>query len=281
MLISIINLIFSPFCLLFFILFAANKGETYFIPTNTNVNKLKPLPYIIFCAIYVTVILTGMYLLSLYSSETFNVWEVFVPKFYWVSVPIWIITGLTLFTYFKGMEGNIMGFIFFPLLALASLVMIGINVLDLLFFNWDLNIHTPIFELNIWLRLALHAFLPAYVLLAINTREITNSDGNDWILTIVSNIVLQIILFGTHWGIFKLFDRSLSFSHFFGESQTIFYYLPMFFGFLYFTFFYLSQNKTLQESIVFEKLVYTLALVTKLMIILQIVNYLSFIKSYF
>jgi len=222
MLISIINLVFNPFCLLLFFFYGLNKESTYFVLTDkTNVTRLKPLPYIIHTVIYVTIICSATYIWSLYSYEVIDIWEVFVPKNYRVSIPIWIIIAYTIYTCFKGMEGNVMGFIFFPLLVFSSLILIGINVKDLFYFNWKLSTDLPILKLFLWIRLIAHVFLPACVLLSINTDKNKDKREKDWLLTRLTISILQLILFSVHWLVIKLFGKSLTFSQFFGEEQTI------------------------------------------------------------
>ena len=100
MLISILNLVLSPFCLLFFVFYASNKEQKYFVPDGTNVNKLKVLPYLIYGVVYVTVILFFTYLYTLFTNLGISVWEVYEPQYYWVSMITWGVTVLTLVTFF-------------------------------------------------------------------------------------------------------------------------------------------------------------------------------------
>jgi len=83
MFISIINLVFSPLCLLIFFFYGLNKESSYFVPTDkTNVTRLKPLPYIIYIVIYITIVFSATYIWSLYSYEVIDIWEEFIPKYY-------------------------------------------------------------------------------------------------------------------------------------------------------------------------------------------------------
>ena len=100
---------------------------------------LKPLPYIIHTVIYVTIVFSAMYIWSLYSYEVIDIWEVLISKHYGVSIPVGIVTSYTIYTFFKGIEGNVMGFIFFTLLVLSSLIIIGINVKDLYHFPYEIT----------------------------------------------------------------------------------------------------------------------------------------------
>ena len=269
MIISIINLIFSPIGFILFLFLGFKKESIFFEPTkSTNVVRLKPLPFTIYILIYVSAVLINTYVWSLYSDPSFDVWQVFIPKYYGVSIVIWILTAYTIYVYFKGMEGNVMGFIFFPMLALSSLVLIGINAKDIFLMNWQFNTDFSALQINFWVRILAHVFLPTYILLFIKSDK----EEKIWLPVIIASVGIQLILFGMHWLVFRVFGISLNFSEFFGEQQTILYYTPMIFGGIYFLCYHISKHKTL---------VTITAKLAGLLVILQLVNYYQWIRMYF
>ena len=107
MLITIINLLLSPFCIMLFIVFLFGKESRFLVPAGTNVYRLKPVPYIIFSVVYTIVILGITQLLISYFNPDINLWEVFVPKYYWVSILTWGVSIVTISTYFRVMENRL------------------------------------------------------------------------------------------------------------------------------------------------------------------------------
>ncbi len=130
MLLSLINLFLSPFCLLIFLFYSDGKQSKYYTKLETNVYKLKPMPYLFYSLIYISVIIGLLFIFKLILNCEFDVWQVFYPKNLWVTILTWFITVVALYAYSKGMEMNIMGFIFFPLMFITVLLLIGINALD-------------------------------------------------------------------------------------------------------------------------------------------------------
>ena len=277
MIIALINLVLNPFCVLFFIIFASSNNKRYFIPDGTNTHKLKPLPYFTFVALYLVVLLGATFLWTYYSSADFTIWEVYTPRTYWVSIPVWLVTGFTLSTYFKGMEGNIMGFIFFPLLLMASFALIAVNFMSIFSNSWSFNL--PVIEYNFWLLFVLHAFSPIYVLLSLNTSNSLEKQQMDWISPMITSIILQLFFFGIHWVTCYVIGVSMSFSQFFGAGQNIVYYLPMGFGLIYYLFFFLSKNETFAKYIGKDRFNWLIALFTILAALVQAINYFRFVAG--
>ncbi|MCX2681959.1 hypothetical protein OOZ15_18555 [Galbibacter sp. EGI 63066] len=130
--VAILNVALCPYGLLLF--FVCFHGNRFFVPTGMNTTKLKKLPYFIYIIIYTAVVLGITYAIGFFTVDDFNIWMVYQPKYYWLSFVAWGITAFTIREYFRGMEGNIMGFIFFPMLFFSSLALFVVNIADLFSF---------------------------------------------------------------------------------------------------------------------------------------------------
>lgn len=126
--ISILNLLLNPFCLLLFLFANFGSKSSFFTKVSTNVYRLNGKPYLIYCMTYITVLFVGAVIVDWATPLNVDLMTVFLPNSYFFSIPVWCITGLTLMVYFSGMEGNIMGFIFFPLLIIACAALIVSNL---------------------------------------------------------------------------------------------------------------------------------------------------------
>jgi hypothetical protein len=251
MILSIINLVLSPFCLIIFLIGAFDNERRFFTKVETNVYRLHWLPYAIYCLVYVGLIWGGVAGFSSLFSLDINPIDLFHPTNYWVSGGAWMVTVLTLATYSKGMEGNIMGFIFFPLLLIASIALVLTNITAFwLFFN---TITLPPVAIDLGWAVLLHAFSPLYMILLLHAegRE-EKRDVSLWTVPLVS-LILQGLLWMINWGIVMSLGKGvLSFSQFFGLEQSILYYLPMLLGLLYWLLFLLDFKLGQQPKVVFQ-----------------------------
>ncbi|WBX71465.1 hypothetical protein [Tenacibaculum retecalamus] len=279
-LLAIINILFNPFSFLIFIAFSFKKNSYFFTKEATNVTKLKLVPYLCFYSIYLIVILSLTYLCSLYID--FNIWDVFVPKNLLISAVTWLITGFTLRVYLKGMEGNIMGFIFFPLLALSILTLTVFSFFDVLSYQKLLTLQLSELKINFWIRLLIHSFCPFYIILFLTNNNV-EKENPDWIAPLISSLILQVLFFSINWVIIYLFGNSLTFSQFFGEGETIIYYIPMIGGFLLFILFFISKiiSTKKNEQYKLETISYYVTFINFGLIILEAINYLNLISSSF
>ncbi|MCT4698515.1 hypothetical protein [Tenacibaculum haliotis] len=279
-LLAIINILFNPFSFLIFIAFSFKKNSYFFTKEATNVTKLKLVPYLYFYSIYLIVILSLTYLCSLYID--FNIWGVFVPKNLLISAVTWLITGFTLRVYLKGMEGNIMGFIFFPLLALSILTLTVFSFFDVLSYQKLLTLQLPELKINFWIRLLIHSFCPFYIILFLTNNNV-EKENPDWIAPLISSLILQVLFFSINWVIIYLFGNSLTFSQFFGEGETIIYYIPMIGGFFLFILFFISKKISTKknEQYKLETISYYVTFINFGLIILEAINYLNLISSSF
>jgi hypothetical protein len=280
MILTIINLLLNPITFVIFFFFASPNQALYFESKGTNTQQLKAVPYIVYCLAFVFTVLITTWVIELLLPGQLNLWEIYQPKYYWLSITGWLVTLFTLKTYLKGMEGNIMGFIFFPMLAISSMALIAVNVSD--FFYFFSGIKAPALTLNSWIRLLLHAFLPFYILTF--TKEYDNNKKtrkSSWAEPLFASLILQLLFFGINWIVVKLFGSTLTFSQFFGQGQSIIYYLPMFGGIVYYMVHMLSKYTILSNSKAMEKIRYFGMAFTTLLVLLQLLNYVVFIRQCF
>lgn len=276
MLISIINLFFSPFCILLFLLLNFGEESKFLVSAGTNVYQLKLIPYIIFSLLYVSLVLAISFIFIEFTKSTVDLWEIYVPKYYWLSGFTWLVTIFTIWSYVKGMEGNIMGFIFFPLIMISIVSLVLVNVNSVLSGSWYSEM--PVFELNFGVKLLLHAFSPIYLLMILNQTDQDRKKTESWIAVIVTTLIMQMALFGIHWVILYFFDLPLSFYDFFGDQSPLLYFLPMFAGSIYFVAFHLTNSENPVNN---NKFIQYFSYLLYLMVLIQAGNYLMFIKSYF
>ncbi|WP_233898084.1 hypothetical protein [Tenacibaculum piscium] len=278
-LLSIINILLNPFSFLVFILLSSKKEAYFFTKEETNVTKLKVKPYLLFSVGYLTIILSITYLCNFFVD--FNFWEVFVPKNIFISIITWFVTAFTLRAYLKGMEGNIMGFIFFPMLALSIITLFILSFFDILSSYQFLTIHFPVLEINFWIRLLLHSFMPFYVLIYINSNNET--EKQDFPTSILSILILQILFFAVNWIFVYIFGSSINLSQFLGEGQTIIYYLPILGGFVSYILFFISKVIPVKKrkNNYLETISLYSVFITFGLIILEVINYINLMIPFF
>ncbi|WBX73492.1 hypothetical protein PG913_11740 [Tenacibaculum pacificus] len=278
-LLSIINILLNPFSFLLFIILSSKKEAYFFTKEETNVTKLKVKPYLLFSVGYLTIILGITYLCNFFVD--FNFWEIFVPKNIFISVITWFVTGFTLRAYLKGMEGNIMGFIFFPMLALSIITLFTLSFSDLLSSHKFLSFSFPVLEINFWIRLLLHSFMPFYVLIYINSNNET--EKQDFPTSILSILILQILFFAVNWIFVYIFGSSINLSQFLGEGQTIIYYLPILGGFVSCVLFFISKVIPVKKrkNNYLETISLYSVFITFGLIILEVINYINLIIPFF
>lgn len=276
---SVVNIVLSPICFVFFLLVSYANQSIFFESKESNTQKLKIVPYLIYSLLYVLTIVLVTYGLSNIVSEQFTIEELYQPKYYWLSIIGWGITLLTIKTYLKGMEGNIMGFIFFPLLIVSSIALIVVNAPDVYMFVSAIK--SPVVEFNFWTRLLLHLFLPFYILLFINSPEEKEKTQRGCFNIIFGSLFFQLVFFGFNWLVAKVFSHGLTFSQFFGEGQTVIYYLPMLGGMCCFIVFLLTNSTFLSNNKWFKSINGMITLLAVLLIVLQLFNYIQLIRTIF
>lgn len=260
-------------------LLSSKKEAYFFTKEGCNITKLKLKPYLFFTGIYLSIILGITYGCSFFVS--FNLLEIFMPKNSFISAITWLITMFTLRAYLNGMEGNIMGFIYFPLLVLSILILFILSFSDILSSHNFISFNFPVLKLNFWLRLLLHCFMPFYILIYLNSNK--DIKKQDVAIPILSILILQILFFAVNWILVSLFGNTLNISQFFGEEQTVIYYLPIISGFLYFFLFFISKRIPVKKrkSNKLETFSYYSMLLVFGGILLEIINYINLIIPFF
>lgn len=277
MLIPILNLLLNPFSFILFLILSFSKEQKFYTSISTNTNRLHLMPYLVYSVLIAGSIALITYIASLVLPSDFTVWEVFRPRYLWLSAIGWGITIWTLLTYLKGMEGNIMGFIFFPMLALSCFALMVVNIAPL--FSFSINLELPAFSFNFWIGFALHMFSPMYILLYINSEQGLEKENPEPLSPLISSLALQLFLYTAHWLVLVIFGIQLDFQTFFGAEQSWLYFLPMATGFVYFSLYYLSQYKVLKKDWLEGTVFYISAVVAFLGCLLQIFNYIKLMIS--
>ncbi|MBU2915719.1 hypothetical protein [Reichenbachiella agariperforans] len=277
--IALVNILLSPFGLiLFFICFS---GPSYFTPDSTNTSKLKIQPYVIYSMVYTTAVLGISYGIGYLLLADFDVWQAYQPKYWWLSAIGWAVTLFTLRTYFRGMEGNIMGFIFFPMIAVTSLALIAVNVSSL--FSLSADVSAPTVDARyFWLGFVGHAFMPIQLLLFSqetlkNGKAISQTVLEQRIVPLLGVLIFQMLLFGLHWTAVKLFGERLTFAQFFGEGESLLYFVPMLGGGLYFLMSTLVAKENRNDSKLWSIVIF----LTLSFGVLQLFNYIRMLKEWF
>lgn len=277
MLVALLNIVLNPFCIIFFLFFWSKNESLYFETTNTNVQKLKPVPYLKYLVVFVGTILCITFLFKYFLFKDLDFWSIYLPKYYWLSIIGWVVSALTLYVYFKGMEGNIMGFIFFPPLALLILSLTIVNLPDL--YSFFYRIELPVINISLLPRYMVHLFLPFLLLFVTQKSEIEEKEYK--LLPLFTSLLLQLFLYGLHRVVFKIWNIDLTFSAYFGEGQNILYYLPMLGGALYIICYLLSRLSRFQHQQIFIQIKQLILLLALLLSFLQILNYVKWVSTYF
>ncbi|MBX2843828.1 MAG: hypothetical protein KTR26_18800 [Flammeovirgaceae bacterium] len=229
--IALLNVLLNPYGLLIFLLCFSGSNKSFFTPVGTNTVKLKIIPYLIFLVVYTGLVLGITYGISQFLPADFNIWEVYQPKYLWLSLIGWMVTIIIVKSYLSGMEGNVMGFIFFPMLVAATGALLLVNITTI--FSFSGNIKLP--ELSqeyFWLGFAAHGFLPFQMLMT--SKSLQDKENDEWSLPIITSVVFQMMIFVPHWIVVKIFGEGLTFYQYFGAGQSLLYYIPMLGGFFYF-----------------------------------------------
>ena len=109
------NIFLSPITFLLFLFVTTPINHLVFTSgSEVNVMRLKPLAYLFFCLILLLIGLSLVVIYNITAPQKIAIVDLLQPKYYGLSVASWVLTLYTLKTYIKGMEGNIMGFLFSP-----------------------------------------------------------------------------------------------------------------------------------------------------------------------
>lgn len=273
------NVLLSPLSfILFFVIISTPFSRFVFKPTeSTNVSRLVPWTYLVFCAV---LFLSELALVSVYNltaPQPVNLIEIFQPKYYWISIICWLVTAFTLHTYINGMEGNVMGFIFFPMLLISSIVLLLVNTPAVV---REFNMGGQPLELNHWLAFFIHGCNPLLVLFFGLNANATNESAKP--ISTEGKVIAIYIFYGfilaAHWLVFLLSTNSFSVVDFFGAGQSFVYFLPFLGGLLMHIYFGFSIEAKLSEGLLKNSVGVIFKIIVVLSVLLQCINYIQYIK---
>ena len=290
----ILNITLNPFVFLFYLFFIAyrlekSKSLTY---VSTNTQRLNPTRYLLICSSTFLAILVIHWGLGNFTSLEVNVLDWFQPNFVIVNIGVWLMVYWTLHTYCTtGIEGNIMGFIFAPILFFCCFVYMGLfayfayttltvndaqqTVTSILNTTSD-PVNGARFSLTH--SALLHAFSPWWVFVGIDYA----GRGKDrslykYMFLPISIFIINIGVFSIHWIVFTIFGCDNSFRYYFAGDQRLIYFLPFIAGAIIYLLPYALAIVPYGQII--ERSLKTIALaVLAPAILLQGINYFDFIK---
>lgn len=273
------NILLSPLTFVLFYLITTPFNHYIFKPgAGTNTTKLIPWTYFLFCVVLFSLSFGLVAFYNITSPQPVSLIDILQPKYYWISIGCWLATALTLNTYVKGMEGNVMGFIFFPMLLVSSLALIAVNVPGLIS---AFNMGGQPLALNPWLAFLVHGCSPLLVLLfyANSTSSDISSPKEISIPTkFLSIYIFYGFLIGAHWVIFFFSKNSFNVAEFFGAGQSFVYFLPLLGGLLLHMYFGFSISERLGAGTLKNTVKVCLNILLTLSILLQFINYIQYIK---
>ncbi len=115
-------------------------------------------------------------------------------------------------------------------------------------------------------------------LVAVCSAQPKEKEDNGLLALLITNYIFQSIIFGVHWIVFTIFGHNLGLNTFFESGNSILFYLPFFGGMLHFGYFMLLKKNYIQKTKAYGMLNVFITLVSALSIVLQLVNYLLFLK---
>lgn len=276
-LIAALNFLLSPITFLFFIFISTPFNHLIYAETQgINTMRLKPSAYVVFCLTAWMMFFMLVVFYNINAPQQVTLVDLLQPRYYWLSIASWFVTLFTLKTYVKGMEGNIMGFIFFPALAVTSLALLLVNISTVITgFNMGGN---PL-PLTTWPAFLLHGFNPLLVLLFYSNKE--KQESQTGVTKLTTNLMAIYTFYGfilaLHWIVFKCFSIHFSLSEFFGVGQNAPYFLPLVAGallHLYYGFSLSSRMGTGHVANLVRSLVFMIA---ALSIALQFIHYAQYL----
>ncbi|HWV14060.1 MAG TPA: hypothetical protein VN030_01425 [Cellvibrio sp.] len=273
------NILLSPLSFLLFFLVVTPFSQTVFVAgSGVNISRLVPWTYLLFCGglLLLGYLLAGLY--NIAAPKKMTLLEAMQPKYYWLSLLCWLVTAFTLWTYIKGMEGNVMGFIFFPLLLLSALALVAVNTPSVI---REFDAGGQALWLNSWLAFAFHACNPLLVLLFYmnsGSSAEPSSQSTGISVTVISIYIFYAFILALHGLIFLVAGKSLSLPEFFGAGQSLVYFLPLVGGALLHLYFGFSINEKLAEGLVKNTTYLCFCLILLLSCSLQLINYGQYLR---
>lgn len=270
-----LNIFFSPIAFLLFFIITPIHHIAFSEDSDVNVVRLAPQTYFIFCTalLIMAVLLVASY--NVIAPQKIFLIDILQPKYYWISVGSWIITALTLKSYIRGIEDNIMGFVFFPMLFISSLALVLINLPSLIS---SFNMNGKPLSLSAWAAFLIHGCNPLLVLLFHTNRENEKSSEKPLLMIRKYTAILFFYAFiiAFHWLVFSFFGKSFEVTAFFGVGQSLVYFLPFLGGALLHFYFGFSLKEKLPDGQLKIIIGIFLSIMTAICIALQCINYLQY-----
>ncbi|MES2672787.1 MAG: hypothetical protein V4660_01040 [Pseudomonadota bacterium] len=270
-----LNIFFSPIAFLLFFIITPINHIVFSEDSDVNVVRLAPQRYFIFCTalLIMAVLLVASY--NVIAPQKIFLIDILQPRYYWLSVGCWIITAITLKSYIRGIEDNIMGFVFFPLLFISSLALVLINLPSLVS---GFNMNGKPLLINAWAAFLVHGCNPLLVLLFHTNRESEKYSGEPLILIRKYTAILFFYAFivALHWLVLSFFGKTLEVSAFFGVGQSLVYFLPFLGGAILHFYFAFSLGEKLPDGQLKIIIDIFLSITTAICIALQSINYLQY-----
>jgi hypothetical protein len=279
---ALFNIFFSPITFLLFFTIAMPLNHIAFTAgPGTNVMRLVPQAYFIFGVALAIIALLLVARYNITAPQKIVLVDILQPKNYWISIISWVITACTLQNYIKGMEGNIMGFLFFPMLFISSLALMVVNA-PALISSFDMGGKPLLF--NPWLAFFIHGCNPLLILLFNANRMNYANDANEKASKkpagigekYISILVFYAFIIPLHWLVFTFFGKTLEISEFFGVGQSLAYFLPFIGGTLLHIYYGFPLKEKLPDGKFKIGVVIFLTIVTVICIALQCINYIQY-----
>ena len=222
---------FNPILFIYFSFSASAVSENIYIKgEGTNIYHLNFTIYFLFSLISAVLIYSLVKLYNRFSKNQVHLKEIVQTKHFYLQLFAYAVTILTLKSYSDGMEGNIMGFIFFPMLIFGS-VAISLPYLSFLFKRFHIGKQN--LDLNLRTRMLIHLFNPLLLssLLPMQEPELKDSGIILELIAVILTITITYVFFlSIHWALFKILKKPFAISEYFGENETLNYYLPFIYG---------------------------------------------------
>lgn len=271
----------NPILFIYFSFVAPTLSDGIYIKVEntTNVYQLNMGFYFTFTLIVAAIVYALFFLYNKFSKYPLHLKEIAQTKFFYLQLLGYGSTALTLSVYSEGMEGNIMGFIFFPMVLLGSLCL-SLPYIKMFFTHFQIG-KEPI-ELELKLRFLIHLFNPFVInaLTSVPLDPLANEGTGMKIFMVLLTIAIEYGVFlGVHWLIFKAFGKSFTVSQFFGEKEYLQYWIPYIGGFyLFIRNMILVDQKWFQEFGQYINLIHYPVFMFAM--ILAFANYFSYLKKY-
>lgn len=275
----LLNILLSPIIFIMFFLVTTPFNNAVFTSgAGGNTSRLIFWTYLLFCACLLLALYSLTAIYNIAAPQKITVVELLQPRFYWLSLVCWLVTAFTLSVYRKGMEGNIMGFIFFPALIATSLALLAVNVGPLVkSFNAGGEPLLP----NTWLAFFIHGFNPLLALLFLRSdalRDRTPGVEKDFLTTIASVYIFYLFILAFHWLLFLFSNKGLVLAEFWGVGQGLVYYLPFVGGALIYAHHFFVLRVKPVRGMLTNTLHIILCMTVTLSVGLQLINYAQYLK---